>query len=376
MPQDGTDLTNIKGDGGDWRSLLSNLTSSLGRLHQSQRETEATAPPPEIRMPTPPPTSAASDPILAFGQPAMALAVFGSLLTKRPATTAIMAAAGVMKSTGQQDQEILRQNYNTWKVESENLLKMAKYQQDQYRSALAKESADARSATADATVMSHALHDLPMIYALQHGGIEEAMKLYKHRGQSLDAAEAAQERADQRLVQHRVYAQWESENQDATAAERLLARDAIFNKKAGYHAEGGKIVLDDSSQAREELRKQRDLSGARASYATQFPADYSGKRVRPDGSPAPTFEEFYNGEWRALSGKSPAKKPAKGEAAAEKGQEVAPPDKSSTALPPVSERKAGNIYPTPRGPMRWTGTGWIAPTAPWDEQAVGVTPGL
>jgi hypothetical protein len=31
------------------------------------------------------------------------------------------------------------------------------------------------------------------------------------------------------------------------------------------------------------------------------------------------------------------------------------------SLPPVGERKSGQIYPTPRGPMKWTGTGWVTP---------------
>ena len=31
------------------------------------------------------------------------------------------------------------------------------------------------------------------------------------------------------------------------------------------------------------------------------------------------------------------------------------------ALPALTDRKAGQTYPTPRGPMKWTGTGWVAP---------------
>lgn len=33
----------------------------------------------------------------------------------------------------------------------------------------------------------------------------------------------------------------------------------------------------------------------------------------------------------------------------------------TVALPPVDERKKDQVYPTPRGPMKWTGTGWVAP---------------
>jgi hypothetical protein len=33
------------------------------------------------------------------------------------------------------------------------------------------------------------------------------------------------------------------------------------------------------------------------------------------------------------------------------------------ALPPLNEREVNHTYPTPRGPMTWTGKGWIAPQA-------------
>ena len=38
-----------------------------------------------------------------------------------------------------------------------------------------------------------------------------------------------------------------------------------------------------------------------------------------------------------------------------------PSENSGPPAPPTTERKAGQTYPTPRGPMKWTGTGWINP---------------
>jgi hypothetical protein len=35
--------------------------------------------------------------------------------------------------------------------------------------------------------------------------------------------------------------------------------------------------------------------------------------------------------------------------------------KGKTSMPPVSQRKAGQVYPTPKGKMKWTGTGWVQP---------------
>ena len=36
-------------------------------------------------------------------------------------------------------------------------------------------------------------------------------------------------------------------------------------------------------------------------------------------------------------------------------------ENAPAALPAVADRKAGQTYPTARGDMKWTGTGWVAP---------------
>ena len=40
---------------------------------------------------------------------------------------------------------------------------------------------------------------------------------------------------------------------------------------------------------------------------------------------------------------------------------VAPAAAAAVALPPLEKRVAGQVYPTPKGKMKWTGTGWVAP---------------
>jgi hypothetical protein len=34
------------------------------------------------------------------------------------------------------------------------------------------------------------------------------------------------------------------------------------------------------------------------------------------------------------------------------------------AIPPADQRSPGSIYSTPKGPMKWTGTGWVKPDEP------------
>jgi hypothetical protein len=38
-------------------------------------------------------------------------------------------------------------------------------------------------------------------------------------------------------------------------------------------------------------------------------------------------------------------------------------------LPKVEERIAGDVYPTPQGKMRWTGTGWLDPSVEWKKNS-------
>ncbi len=66
------------------------------------------------------------------------------------------------------------------------------------------------------------------------------------------------------------------------------------------------------------------------------------------------FEEAYeNTKPHPTSQQAPAQAPAQKAPA-----QSAPPAQQQSA-PPPEQRKPGNIYPTPRGHMIWTGTGWI-----------------
>lgn len=86
----------------------------------------------------PPPQAANTDPFQAFGQPAMWLAAFGSLFTRRPLVNAINAAGEVLKSTHAQDLDAAKRNYETWKVENENAIKMATFEREAYKASLQK----------------------------------------------------------------------------------------------------------------------------------------------------------------------------------------------------------------------------------------------
>jgi hypothetical protein len=220
----------------DTRDLLKGISERRqmwqGRVTQDQAvadEAEGLAQPPQLKAP--PKQEAPTDPFQAFGQPAMWMAIFGSLLTRRPFTNAVLGAANVMHSTQQLDAAQAQKQFETWKIESENALKLAKFQQDAYKNAIAKLGTDIRGASADATVTAHALHDAPTIEFLQHHSVLELPSFLKARNVNGDAASANHVKLE-KLLQEQIEQtesinEWDKNNPGADATTRYAAHAAI-----------------------------------------------------------------------------------------------------------------------------------------------------
>jgi hypothetical protein len=176
--------------------VLSGATQGFGggldaRLAQDRADIDAKTP----QMPVlqkPPSQQANTDPFAAFGQPAMFIATLGSLFTRRPFVNAIQAAGGVLTATAQKDAQIAQHNFDTWKTETENAMKMAKYQQDAYNAAIKKLDVDAKAGRAELETHIAAFKDEVLQQAYAHGGIAEVKNLLFARKKSTDAAGTAQ----------------------------------------------------------------------------------------------------------------------------------------------------------------------------------------
>jgi len=144
----------------------------------------------ELTLPTltpPPKQQPSTDPLQAFGQPAMFLALFGSLLTRNHLTNAINAAGGVLKATHDLDAAVAKQNYDVWKIESENAMKMVKYTQDSYKLSMEKLRTDSSSGLAEMKVKAEAYRDMVMDQVMQTEGPDGIKKLLFARGHQADA---------------------------------------------------------------------------------------------------------------------------------------------------------------------------------------------
>lgn len=84
------------------------------------------------------------DPMQSFGSAAGFLATFGSLLTRRPLTSALNAGAAVMTAANQKDAAAFSSAFDKWKVETENAWKMTEWDMNQYKDLLGKDESEAR----------------------------------------------------------------------------------------------------------------------------------------------------------------------------------------------------------------------------------------
>ena len=138
--------------------------------------------PPKLTPPpiAPPP----ADPFQAFGQPAMWLAALGGLLTRHPLTSSIQSAGAVMDSIHKQDAAGAQRAYDEWKINSENAMKMVKYEQDAYKAALAKYGTDARAGEAEVRTLAAAFKNSALTQVLNTEGMDGVVRYLKKGSKS------------------------------------------------------------------------------------------------------------------------------------------------------------------------------------------------
>lgn len=155
---------------------------------------------PKLRPP--PPQDAPTDPFQAFGQPAMWIAAFGSLFTRRPLVAAINAAGEVLKSTHEQDLTAAKRNYETWKVESENAVKMAKFEQDAYKAAVSRYRADATAGEAEIKVLGSAFKNAALESVYSSEGMPGVVKYLGKHGTDSSILSERQLRLSEMMEKH------------------------------------------------------------------------------------------------------------------------------------------------------------------------------
>jgi hypothetical protein len=199
---------------------------------------------PKLELP-PSPVPKQTDPTHIWGSAAMMLAIVGSLMTRQPLVTAMNAAAGVMNAYKKNDKEAADQAFQTWKVATDNAIKLNNYQVDAYKAALgdverrektATEASKAEQdeAVAQFTAQARAFGDETAVQVAQIHGLEAAQRLVAEReALGLRLQEAGPRMAENKTALDAITElQSRPEYMNATPIQRLKMQQELLHRTA------------------------------------------------------------------------------------------------------------------------------------------------
>lgn len=188
----------------------------------------------------PPPGMPDVQPVKAFGNWAVALAMLGSLLTRRPLTAALKAGAAAMGSYTQarwHDYQIQRQ---VWQDAMDQAMRQNQVELDQYRMAYNQYSGNLDTLNKELERIAGDNQDNISLYQIRSGLLEEQYKLLTHREdmqqQYLMRREMAADRAANRPehnvpVGEQIFQNWMQEYTKAHGHPPSAQEQADFAKK-------------------------------------------------------------------------------------------------------------------------------------------------
>lgn len=147
------------------------IADSRAAADKAATDTGALTPP---RL-DPIPEAKATDLLTQFGSPAMFIAALGSRLTRAPLTSSLNASAAVLNAYKQKDAAAAQQQYDIWKTNTDNALKLHEFQMDAYKAALSKADKDQNAALAEFTTYASAFKDSTALMMARVGGIDGAI---------------------------------------------------------------------------------------------------------------------------------------------------------------------------------------------------------
>jgi len=209
------------------------IKADRARVTEMQQKVDApvmTKPPPE---PTP------TDPLLAFGQPAMWLGLFGSLATRQHLTSAIQSAAAVQNSVKNQDEDAYKRAYAQWKLDTENAQRMSEREQKSLQNAVTTLNTDTR--LADAQIRNHVAEYknevVDQIYRTQGWqGVKDYLRAHGKQSEAMaDGANALTKKA----AEKELWDAWREANPGADARTQAVAKLAIAEGKDPDAAKDG-----------------------------------------------------------------------------------------------------------------------------------------
>src|SRR5882724_5722371 len=120
--------------------------------------------------------------------------------------------------------------------------------------------------------------------------------------------------------------------------------------------DGAKELIEGRSPGEKSLQ-----AGKYAAFMQQFLSEYQSKKA--DGTLPPNALSLRDPSSMLSKAMEAYKSPLANAISGNGGISAAPAQRNDVmpAIPSANQRPAGSIYQTSRGPMKWTGTGWVTP---------------
>lgn len=348
--------------------MAAKMDIAASGMQGTKEKLDALTPPTAPQIEKPPTLDPKTDPAKAWGSAAMMVAVFGSLLTRTPLTTALSSAAGVLNAYRQGDLQKADREFKTWKANTEYALELNKFQLASYKAAIEKIKAGNMGAMAELKAYAAAYKDENMAMiadtrnlneVIRHADsmemAQERLQLSKERLQEMhNDFQTRMEEQRQRTEEQR---QW---HEEAQAMHREQLEAFKFLDQAHHSGDADKVkeaeqrvqdLNEATGKAHAAGKPTTDINAARQLYSTLYPVNMNGRRVDAAGKAAPDFEHWYSTEWGSLKGKAqaPTSAPVVLPGAPAPGGAPAAPDTSSINSPmpgnePTATDAQGNKY--------------------------------
>lgn len=145
------------------------------------KEVSALGPPPALHAEKWTQAPPENDPLKSFGSWASAVGVLGSLLTRRPLSSALNASAAAMNAQRSNDLAAYKEAHAAWKENTELAMKQSEYELKVYDDIYKRAGLSHNEKMAEISAAAAANKDEAMSYMLQAKGIEGAQSLQESR---------------------------------------------------------------------------------------------------------------------------------------------------------------------------------------------------
>ena len=247
--------------------------------------------PPNYPAVPPLPPQETTSPAEAWGSLAMLAAAIGGPKSRTHATTAMNAAADVLKGFHQGDLERNQQAIERWKIANGNLMQNMNYQMDIYKAVMAGQGRsvsemlalsreDRLQASADAAAYSRSFHDDLMTHKLEMGDWNGAVKLLQDREKVYEGLLKQSGRVDDAidLMQRLDELRNSDEYKKASVTDKYGMEYGLLKQVAPFMDVRGK-------------GSKQDLQIAQQVYKTTYAP---GGVLATD---APKFDDWYKNDW-------------------------------------------------------------------------------